>query len=68
MSKVNKLTNFAKHRGFSKSINDLDISDRTKQALSDVEAGDYMVIIRLQMEWQREADLEMIAEDRFNWE
>lgn len=57
-----------KSSGFSKSINDLDISDRTKQVLSDVEAGDYMAIIRLQMEWQKEAELEMIAEDRFNWE
>ena len=63
MSKVN-----AKNEKYSKSINDLNIPDRTKQILSDVEAGDYMAIIRLQMEWQKEAELEMIAEGRFNWE
>ena len=64
MSKVKR----NKRQEYSKSINDLDTPDRTKQALSDMEAGDYMAIIRLQMEWQQEAELEMIAEGRFNWE
>ena len=55
-------------KGFSKSINELNISDRTKNALSEFEADDYMSIIKLQMEWQKEGELEMIAEGRFNWE
>ena len=57
-----------KGRGFSKSINELNISDRTKKALSEFEAGDYMSIIKLQMEWEMEGNLEMIAEGRFNWD
>lgn len=55
-----------KEKGFSKSINELNIPDRTKNALIDFEAGDYMSIIRLQMEWEMEGNLEMIAEGRFN--
>ena len=57
-----------KGKGFSKSINELNISDRTKKALSEFEAGDYMSIIKLQMEWEMEENLEMIAEGRFNWD
>ena len=60
--------NINKGKGFARSINELNISDRTKKALSEFEAGDYMSIIKLQMEWEMEENLEMIAEGRFNWE
>lgn len=67
MSKVKRNNS----KGFSKSsIDNLDLPERTKQALRDHEAGDYMAIMRWQIELQQEEMLERIQDgtSNLNWD